>query len=59
MGPIEGRSRAQQILFPEVLDDDLAEENPARHIVRLCFSKREETLDAGIAAMAKAKELLG
>ena len=36
-----------------------AEENPARHIVRLCFSKRDETLDAGIAAMAKAKELLG
>ena len=36
-----------------------AEENPARHIVRLCFSKRDETLDAGISAMAKAKELLG
>jgi aspartate/methionine/tyrosine aminotransferase len=35
-----------------------AEQDPARHIVRLCFSKREETLDAGIAAMAKAKELL-
>jgi aspartate/methionine/tyrosine aminotransferase len=35
-----------------------AEENPARHIVRLCFSKRDETVDAGIAAMARAKELL-
>ena len=35
-----------------------AEEDPARNIVRLCFSKRDETLDAGIAAMAKAKELL-
>jgi aspartate/methionine/tyrosine aminotransferase len=35
-----------------------AEQDPARHIVRLCFSKRQETLDAGIAAMAKAKELL-
>jgi len=35
-----------------------AEEDPARHIVRLCFSKRDETLDAGIAAMAKARELL-
>jgi N-succinyldiaminopimelate aminotransferase len=34
-----------------------AEEDPARHIIRLCFSKREETLDAGITAMAKAREL--
>jgi aspartate/methionine/tyrosine aminotransferase len=35
-----------------------AEQDPARHIVRLCFGKRDETIDAGIAAMAKAKELL-
>jgi N-succinyldiaminopimelate aminotransferase len=35
-----------------------AEQDPARHIVRLCFAKRDETLDAGIAAMAKAKEIL-
>ena len=35
-----------------------AEQDAARNIVRLCFSKRDETLDAGIAAMAKAKELL-
>ena len=34
-----------------------AEQDPPRHIVRLCFSKRDETLDAGIAAMAKAREL--
>ena len=34
-----------------------AEQDPARHIVRLCFAKRDETLDAGIAAMAKAREL--
>jgi N-succinyldiaminopimelate aminotransferase len=34
-----------------------AEQEPARHIVRLCFAKRDETLDLGIAAMAKAKEL--
>ena len=33
-----------------------AEQDPARHIVRLCFAKRDETIDAGIAAMAKAKE---
>ncbi|MGN6156455.1 MAG: aminotransferase [Sphingomicrobium sp.] len=35
-----------------------AEQDPARHIVRLCFAKRDETLDAGIAAMAKARELV-
>jgi aspartate/methionine/tyrosine aminotransferase len=35
-----------------------AEQEPSRHLVRLCFSKRDETLDAGIAAMAKARELL-
>ena len=33
------------------------EENPARHLVRLCFSKRDETIDAGVAAMARAREL--
>jgi aspartate/methionine/tyrosine aminotransferase len=35
-----------------------AEQEPARHIIRLCFAKRDETLDLGIAAMAKAKEIL-
>ena len=35
-----------------------AEDDPARHIVRLCFSKREETLEAGILAMGRARELL-
>jgi len=34
-----------------------AETNPPRHIVRLCFAKRDETLDSGIAAMAAAKAL--
>jgi N-succinyldiaminopimelate aminotransferase len=34
-----------------------AEDRPARHLVRLCFSKRDETIDAGVAAMARAKEL--
>ena len=33
------------------------EEQPARHLVRLCFAKRDETLDAGIAAMDKAMRL--
>ena len=34
-----------------------ADDDPARHLVRLCFSKRDEIIDAGVAAMAKAKEL--
>ncbi len=34
-----------------------AEQDPPRHLVRLCFGKQDETIDAGISAMAKAKEL--
>jgi aspartate/methionine/tyrosine aminotransferase len=34
-----------------------AEQNPSRHLVRLCFAKRDETIDAGVAAMARAIEL--
>ena len=36
-----------------------AEQNPVRHLVRLCFAKRDQTIDAGVAAMAKAKQLMG
>jgi len=35
-----------------------AEDDPARHLVRLCFGKKDETIDAGVAAMARAKEIL-
>ncbi|HEX3364029.1 aminotransferase [Phenylobacterium sp.] len=35
----------------------LYEEEPVSHIVRLCFSKRDETLDSGIARLAKARDL--
>jgi aspartate/methionine/tyrosine aminotransferase len=35
----------------------LFEEAPVTTIVRLCFSKRDETLDAGIERLAKAREL--
>jgi aspartate/methionine/tyrosine aminotransferase len=35
-----------------------AEQDSPRHIVRLCFGKRDETIDAGVEAMAKAKRLL-
>jgi len=36
-----------------------AESNPSRHLVRLCFGKKDETIDAGVAAMARAREMLG
>jgi N-succinyldiaminopimelate aminotransferase len=35
-----------------------AEKDPPRHLVRLCFGKRDETIDNGVAAMARARELL-
>ena len=35
-----------------------AESNPPRHMIRLCFAKRDETIDAGVAALASAKEML-
>jgi N-succinyldiaminopimelate aminotransferase len=35
-----------------------AESDPPRTLVRLCFGKKDETIDAGVAAMAKAKEML-
>jgi len=34
-----------------------AERDPTHHLVRLCFGKKDETIDAGIEAMARAKEL--
>ena len=34
-----------------------AEQDPPRHMIRLCFAKRDETIDAGVAAMAKARKL--
>ena len=33
------------------------EVDPPRHLVRLCFGKKDETIDAGVAAMARAREL--
>ncbi len=35
------------------------EEAPVTHIVRLCFAKKEETLDRGIEGLAKARRLFG
>jgi len=34
-----------------------AEKDPSRHLVRLCFGKKDATIEAGVAAMAKAREL--
>ncbi|MCL6682327.1 aminotransferase [Sphingomonas alba] len=34
-----------------------AEQNPPTHMIRLCFAKRDETVEAGVAALAKAREL--
>ena len=35
-----------------------AEQDPPTHLVRLCFGKKDETIDAGVAAMATAREML-
>jgi len=35
-----------------------AEQDPPRTLVRLCFGKKDETIAAGVAAMAKARDLL-
>ena len=34
-----------------------SEQGEMKHMVRLCFAKRDETIDAGVAALAKAREL--
>jgi aspartate/methionine/tyrosine aminotransferase len=35
-----------------------AEQDPPRHLVRLCFAKQDATIDAGVAAMARARGLV-
>lgn len=35
-----------------------AEQDPAHHMIRLCFAKRDETIDAGVEAMANARKLM-
>ena len=35
-----------------------AEQHPPRHMIRLCFAKRDETIDAGVEAMTKARNLM-
>ena len=36
-----------------------AEQDPPRHLVRLCFGKKDETIVGGVAAMARAREMFG
>ena len=35
-----------------------AEAAPPKHLVRLCFGKKDETIAAGVAAMARARKLM-
>jgi aspartate/methionine/tyrosine aminotransferase len=35
------------------------EQDPVRHVVRLCFAKKRETLEAGLERLAAARKLLG
>ena len=32
-------------------------QDPPRHLIRLCFAKRDETIDAGVAALKRAMEI--
>jgi hypothetical protein len=34
-----------------------AEQDAPRHLVRVCFAKRDATIDAGVAGMARARDL--
>ena len=34
-----------------------AEQDPPRHMIRLCFAKKDETIDSGVAALSKARGL--
>ena len=34
-----------------------AESDPPRHMIRLCFAKRDETIDGGVAALARARDM--
>jgi aspartate/methionine/tyrosine aminotransferase len=36
-----------------------AEAGEPKHLIRLCFGKKDETIEAGVSAMRNAKEMLG
>jgi len=52
------RAAVEQAGVAVVAISAFAEDNPSRHLVRLCFGKKDETIEAGVAAMARARELL-
>jgi len=52
------RAAVEQAGVAVVAVSAFAEDNPSRHLVRLCFGKKDETIEAGVAAMARARELL-
>lgn len=35
-----------------------AEDDPPRHLIRLCFAKRDDTIDAGVNALGRARDLM-
>ena len=35
-----------------------AEDDPPRHLIRLCFAKRDDTIDAGVDALGRARDLM-
>ncbi len=51
------RLAAEQAGVAVVPLSPFAVERPPRQLVRLCFAKRDETIDAGVAAMARARDL--
>ena len=51
------RAAVEQARVATIPVSAFAEDNPSRHLVRLCFAKRDETIDAGVEAMARAREL--
>jgi aspartate/methionine/tyrosine aminotransferase len=51
------RRAVQEAAIASIPVSSFYAQDPVRHVVRLCFSKQDATLDAGIAALAKAKRL--
>jgi N-succinyldiaminopimelate aminotransferase len=60
--PLDDEAFAQQAIeqagVAVVPLSPFAEQDPPRHMIRLCFAKRDETIDAGVEAMARARNLM-
>jgi aspartate/methionine/tyrosine aminotransferase len=55
---IFARQAVEQAGVAVVPLSSFAESDPPRTMIRLCFAKKDETIDAGVAALARAKEIL-